>query len=103
MHSVYRERGSVKKLAGILIILLALYGTPALAEHNMEHVREETERLKELYLPPGYGNEAGQIVLYNPVTDEVHLAGLHGPMTFCNQFGGYWYDGEDGYFYWHSC
>jgi hypothetical protein len=72
---------------------------PTYAEHTMEHVQEETQRLKDLYLPPGYGNELGQLVVYDPVNEEVHLTGLYGLAGFCQNFGGYWYDGEDGYFY----
>jgi hypothetical protein len=50
-----------------------LVSAPALAEHNIEHVREETERLKDLYLVPGYGNEAGQIVTCDPYTEDSTL------------------------------
>jgi hypothetical protein len=94
----------VKRVTAALIVVLALcYSAPALAEHNIEHVRESTERLKELYLPPGYGNELGQLVIYHPFTDEVHLSGLHGMIQDCQYFGGYWYEAEDGHLYWHSC
>jgi len=53
------------------------------------------------YLPPGWGDKP--ITTYNPIYLEWHVTGGHGLLAWCQNYGGYWYDGEDGYVYWHSC
>jgi len=87
-------------LVAVMVLALAV---PAYAEHTMEHVAEETQRLKDLYLVPGYGNEAGQLEVYDPLTEQAQLLGLYGLAALCTNYGGYWYVAEDGYYYWHAC
>ncbi len=88
--------------ASMIAFVLVLV-VPACAEPTMEDVQQERQSLMDAYLPPGYGNELGQLVVYDPVNDEVHLTGLDGLAGFCHEFGGYSFDGGDGNWYWHDC
>ena len=87
----------------VLAAAMLVVAAPAFAEHNMEHVEQERQSLMEAYLPPGYGNELGQLRIYDPIREEVILMGLYGPASLCHNYGGYWYEAEDGQLYWHDC
>jgi hypothetical protein len=89
-----------KLTAAVLALTLAL---PALAEHNEEHRVQEAQALKDSYLVPNYGNDYGQLVVYDPLTEAYQLLGLYGLAALCQNYGGYHYDGGDGYSYWHDC
>jgi hypothetical protein len=100
------ERRIVRKLplSSLAVAALTLsLPLPAAAEHNMEHVYETTQSLKDAYLPPGYGSETGIINAYDPISGYVRPIGLHGTAYFCQNYGGYYFDGGDGYLYWWSC
>jgi len=88
----------------VLVVALMLFAAaPAFAEHTMEHVQQERQSLMDAYLAPGYGNELGQLVVYDPIFDETHLMGLYGLAALCQNYGGYYFVAEDGYYYWHDC
>ncbi len=86
----------MKKLALMLVFAMTLVvAAPAFAEHTMEHVQQEMQSLMDAYLPPEYGNELGQLVVYDPIYGEYNLRGLYGLAAHCANYG--------GYYYWHDC
>ena len=87
-------------LAALTVMLtLAL---PALAEHNSEHVQQTTQALMDAYLPPGYGSYSG-IAGVDPLSGYMRQLFLYDLAAICQNYGGYYYDGGDGYVYWHDC
>ena len=89
----------VAVLAALLAVLLA--AAPVSAEHTAEHVQQTTQNLMEAYLPPGYGDASG-IDGVDPygVARRLYLYDL---AAICQNYGGYYFDGGDGYYYWHDC
>jgi hypothetical protein len=81
-----------KLLLLALVTSLLVLALPVSAEHTAEHVQQTTQNLMDAYLPPGYGSEQG--------IDGMPLYTL---ASLCQNYGGYWYDGQDGYYYWHDC
>src|SRR5215216_1304257 len=84
----------------LIIVLVLVLATPALAEHTAEHVQQETQRLMDAYLPPGYGDHRG-VYGIDPLGEprQLYLYTLAG---MCQNYGGYYFWAGDDY-YWHDC
>ncbi len=65
----------------------------------MEHGEKDRQRLMDLYPPPGYGNEFGQLVVHDPIFDDAHLMGLYDLASLCQLYGRYYYVAEERYYY----
>jgi len=91
----------VLTLGAVVALLTLALALPAAAEHNAEHVREETQRLQDTYLPPG----AGPLMsLYG--VDAYGLErtlSLHDLAAACYLQGGYYFYADDGGWYWNAC
>jgi len=85
-------------VASLLMLALAL---PAAAEHNAEHVAQTTANLQEAYLPPG----AGPLMSLYGIGryGEERTLYLYDLAALCQNQGGYYYYGADGYWYWNDC
>ena len=99
----YRRRMKRVLILTSLLALLALaLALPAAAEHNAEHVQQETQRLQNTYLPPGVGP---LMSLYGVDAFGVkRTMSLHDLAYTCYSQGGYYYYyADDGGWYWNVC
>ena len=67
----------------------------------MESVAESTQKMQAAFLPPSAGNVTS--------LHGLDLSGAYRQLSLldvgglCKPQGGYYYEGGDGYLYWHDC
>jgi hypothetical protein len=93
----------MQRIVMVLVAAVVLGGAavPALAEHELGHNDTGQVAAKRAeVLPSGYTDES-QVYVWGRGWGSTF--GLYGFITFCQNEGGYWYWGNNGYYYWNSC
>ena len=88
-------------IGALLVVLLVAVqlGAPALAQSGCERARECGWDL-------AWAHPMGQVTplyVWDPVNGYAHDTGLYGLVGFCQNYGGYYYLGDDGAWHWFDC
>jgi hypothetical protein len=91
-------------LAAVLVLTLA---APAFASHDPNATG--CERAHECgyeqawAMPDPDGQTRTSLYAWDPIAGYAHETGAYGLVAFCQNYGGYYYMGDDGAWYWFAC
>ena len=86
-------------LAAIAVMAMLQVAGTAAAQSGCERAHECGENLV-------WAHPMGQVTplyAWDPVNGYAHDTGLYGLVGFCQNYGGYYYLGDDGAWYWFDC
>jgi len=83
----------------VLVVALLLVAAPAGAQSGCEIAHECGWDL--VWSSPT--GDPSPLYVWDPIAGNAHDTGLYGLVAFCQNYGGYYYLGDDGAWHWFAC
>ena len=87
-------------LALVVLLVVLLVAASASAQSGCERAHECPENTA--WAIPN-GEPLTSLYAYDPFAGYAHEVGAYGLAAFCNDYGGYYYLGDDSGWYWNAC